>query len=117
MLTRLSLQASGFHMPFSLRKKGAKAVSVASMSLADEFKLAAKDHASIEFTQCDVTKWSDLQNVIDVSVDKFGVVLEVFVLSAGVFERAGMLPTEVEERMRAQRRRDSDIPGYRLLWL
>ncbi|EEU35147.1 uncharacterized protein NECHADRAFT_88697 [Fusarium vanettenii 77-13-4] len=46
------------------------------MSLADEFKLAAKDHASIEFTQCDVTKWSDLQNVIDVSVDKFGVVLE-----------------------------------------
>ncbi|RMJ08331.1 hypothetical protein CDV36_012049 [Fusarium kuroshium] len=79
---------SGIGLSYGLlaEKQGAKAVLVADISLTDEAKLAIKDHTSFEFIQCDVTKWSDLQNLIDVSVDKFGDVPDVFVASAGVFE-------------------------------
>ncbi|RSL58715.1 hypothetical protein CEP54_007607 [Fusarium duplospermum] len=68
------------------QRKGAKAVLIADVSLTEEARLAMTEHASIEFVQCDVTKWSDLQKLIDVSLDEFGDVPDVFVASAGVFE-------------------------------
>ncbi|RSL87749.1 hypothetical protein CEP52_015431 [Fusarium oligoseptatum] len=88
---------SGIGLSYGLlaEKQGAKAVLVADISLTDEAKLAIKDHTSFEFIQCDVTKWSDLQNLIDVSVDKFGDVPDVFVASAGVFEPSVLLIVEL----------------------
>ncbi|KAF4331883.1 NAD(P)-binding Rossmann-fold containing protein [Fusarium beomiforme] len=67
-------------------RKGAKAISIASISLTDDANLAIKDQTVIEFVQCDVTKWSDLQNLIDVTIIKFGDVPDVYVAFAGVFE-------------------------------
>ncbi|KAF3009189.1 hypothetical protein E8E14_005882 [Neopestalotiopsis sp. 37M] len=80
------------------RSKGAKAVIVADISLTDDAKLAIKDHSVIEFVECDVTKWADLQNLIDVSMKKFGDVPDVFVASAGVFEPVRTRPNILQER-------------------
>ncbi|ETS87772.1 hypothetical protein PFICI_01600 [Pestalotiopsis fici W106-1] len=79
---------SGIGLSYALlaQSKGAKAVIVADITLTEDAKLAIKDHTAIEFVHCDVTKWPDLQNLINVSINKFGDVPDVFVASAGVFE-------------------------------
>ncbi|KAM5346073.1 hypothetical protein ACJ41O_009078 [Fusarium nematophilum] len=84
---KIIVVTGGIGLSYALlaQQKGARAVLIADINLTGEAKLAT-DHASIEFIKCDVTKWSDLQNLIDVSLDRFGDVPDVFVASAGVFE-------------------------------
>ncbi|KAH6697418.1 hypothetical protein F5X68DRAFT_186337 [Plectosphaerella plurivora] len=81
---------SGIGLAYALlaQKKGARAVLISDLTLTDGAKIAVQNHAEIEFVECDVTKWQDLQNLIDVSLAKFGDVPDVFVASAGVFEPA-----------------------------
>lgn len=42
--------------------------------------------AGIHYQKCDVTKWEQLQAVVDTSQKVFGDVPDVYVASAGVFE-------------------------------
>ncbi|KAL6405127.1 hypothetical protein AUP68_11971 [Ilyonectria robusta] len=79
---------SGIGLSYALlaRKNGARAVIIADLALTDEAKKVVEEDANITFIRCDVTKWSDLQNLIDVSLSTFGDVPDVFVASAGVFE-------------------------------
>lgn len=41
---------------------------------------------NVVFETCDVTKWKDLQQMVDASVKHFGDVPDVYIASAGVFE-------------------------------
>ncbi|KAF5026973.1 hypothetical protein F66182_1003 [Fusarium sp. NRRL 66182] len=68
------------------QRKEAKGVLLADINLTDEAKLAIKEHTTIESVECDVTRWADLENLIDASIDRFGDVPDVFIASAGVFE-------------------------------
>lgn len=80
--------STGIGLSYALlaKSKGARAVLIADVSLTDEADYAIKNNALIEFIQCDVTKWGDLQNIIDVSSKRFGDFPDVYVASAGVFE-------------------------------
>lgn len=92
----LTENLSGIGLSYALlaQSKGAKAVILADVSLTNDAKLAIQDQAVIEFVECDVTKWSDLQNLIDVSIQRFSDVPDVFVMSAGVFEPVRIRPGE-----------------------
>ncbi|KAF7557156.1 hypothetical protein G7Z17_g939 [Cylindrodendrum hubeiense] len=58
---------SGIGLSYALlaRKHGAKAVMIADLALTDEAQRAVDEDKNITFLRCDVTKWSDLQNLID----------------------------------------------------
>ncbi|KAH7161081.1 hypothetical protein EDB81DRAFT_924426 [Dactylonectria macrodidyma] len=79
---------SGIGLAYALlaRENGARAIMLADLALTDEAQRAVDESEAITFIRCDVTKWSDLQNLIDVSISTFGDVPDVFVASAGVFE-------------------------------
>lgn len=68
------------------RKQGAKKVILADLRLTQAAKEAVQSDENLIFQQCDVTKWKDLQNIIDVSLARFGDVPDIYVASAGVFE-------------------------------
>lgn len=55
-------------------------------SEAETFISSSSSPSSIIFTQCDVSKWSDLANLITVSVKHFQSVPDVYVPCAGVYE-------------------------------
>ncbi len=80
---------SGINLVFSRRavQQGAK-VLVADIKLSDEgqtfFETAATN--SVVFVQCIVRKRADLENIINVSMEKFGTVPDVYIAGAGVFE-------------------------------
>jgi hypothetical protein len=40
----------------------------------------------VKFTECDVTEWRDLENLITVAQKEFGDVPDVYVPGAGIFE-------------------------------
>lgn len=68
------------------RQKGAKKVILADLKLTAAAQKAVESDENLIFQQCDVTKWKDLQGIIDVSLTTLGDVPDIFVASAGVFE-------------------------------
>ena len=54
---------------------------------AEEFIKTSEKH--IVFTKCDVTRWEDLQNLVQLSQEKFNDVPDVYIAGAGVFEPVG----------------------------
>lgn len=79
---------SGIGLAYSLlaRKKGARHVIIADLRLTEDARKAVEADENLSFQSCDVTKWKDLQNIIDTSLQKLGDVPDVYVASAGVFE-------------------------------
>ncbi|KIW77994.1 hypothetical protein Z517_07827 [Fonsecaea pedrosoi CBS 271.37] len=65
---------------------GAKAVIIADLRLTPEGEKLVTANKNVVFETCDVTKWKDLQHVIDASEKHFGDVPDVYIASAGVFE-------------------------------
>ncbi|KIW06083.1 uncharacterized protein PV09_03254 [Verruconis gallopava] len=75
---------SGIHLAFSklAQAEGAKVI-IADLKLSEDLKGFDND---IVFQQCDVSRWSELENLIHVSITEFGDVPDIFVAGAGVFE-------------------------------
>ncbi|EXJ71839.1 uncharacterized protein A1O5_04340 [Cladophialophora psammophila CBS 110553] len=67
-------------------KRDAKAVIIADLRLTGEAKALTEASSKVIFERCDVTKWKDLQNLIDVSLARFRDVPDIYAASAGVFE-------------------------------
>lgn len=68
------------------REKGARKVIIADLRLTEAAQRAVQSDPNLVFQMCNVTKWKDLQDIIEVSVHRFGDVPDVYVASAGVFE-------------------------------
>lgn len=68
------------------RKQGAKKVILADLRLTQAAQEAVQSDENLIFQQCDVTKWKELQNIIDMSLARLGDVPDIYVASAGVFE-------------------------------
>jgi NAD(P)-dependent dehydrogenase (short-subunit alcohol dehydrogenase family) len=66
--------------------KGAK-VLIGDLTLRPEAqKFVDEAGDKVVFTKCDVTQWKDLKNLVDVSLEKFGEVPDVYCPVAGIFE-------------------------------
>lgn len=76
------------------REKGARKVIIADLRLTEAAQRAAQSDPNLVFQVCNVAKWKDLQNIIDVSLHRFGDVPDVYVASAGVFEPVRTPPKE-----------------------
>lgn len=63
---------------------------------ADARKIVDSDDKVI-FQETDVTKWADLQRLIDTSVSTLGDIPDIFVACAGVFEPVSMRQTEIRQ--------------------
>lgn len=68
------------------REKGARKVIIADLRLTETAQRAVQSDPNLVFQVCNVTKWKDLQDVIEISLHRFGDVPDVYVASAGVFE-------------------------------
>lgn len=79
---------SGIGLAYGLLagQKGAKQVILADLRLTAAAQEAVQSDENLIFQQCDVTKWKDLQDIVDVSLAKLGDVPDIYVASAGVFE-------------------------------
>ncbi|KAI3401434.1 hypothetical protein diail_10868 [Diaporthe ilicicola] len=79
---------SGIGLAYCLlaRQQGAKKVILADLRLTGAAQQAVQSDENIIFQECDVAKWKDLQNMIDVSMAKLGDVPDIYIASAGVFE-------------------------------
>ncbi|KAH7351467.1 hypothetical protein BKA66DRAFT_575561 [Pyrenochaeta sp. MPI-SDFR-AT-0127] len=75
---------SGIHLAFSkaAHAQGAKVI-IADLRLSED---AGTFDENMVFQQCDVSKWSDLQQLTRVALEHYGDVPDVFVAGAGVFE-------------------------------
>lgn len=80
------------------REKGARKVIIADLRLTEAAQRAVQSDPNLVFQVCNVTKWKDLQGIIEVSLQRFGDVPDVYVASAGVFEPVRMQPEEQECR-------------------
>lgn len=76
------------------REKGARKVIIADLRLTEAAQRAVQSDPNLVFQMCNVTKWKDLQRIIEVSLHRFGDVPDVFVASAGVFEPVRTPPKE-----------------------
>jgi NAD(P)-dependent dehydrogenase (short-subunit alcohol dehydrogenase family) len=75
------------------KEAGARAVIIADLRLTKEAEAVVNDSKkTVTFEKCDVTKWQDLQNVIDLSLQTLGDVPDIYVASAGVFEPVSCIP-------------------------
>ncbi len=90
---------SGINLAFAkvAFEQGARLV-IADLKLTDEGQRfvdsASSDH--VMFAKCDVQNRVDLENLIAVSREKFGVIPEVYIAGAGVFEPVGQLLSPAE---------------------
>ena len=68
--------------------RGAKGVIVGDLKLTKEAEelVSSTEKGRVTFVRCDVTRWSDLRNLIVKSVEVYNDVPDVYVPSAGVFE-------------------------------
>jgi NAD(P)-dependent dehydrogenase (short-subunit alcohol dehydrogenase family) len=80
---------SGINLAFAKQalQRGAK-VLVADLRLTGEGQAFVDSSASgsVSFVECDVSKRSELEKLITVSREQFGLIPEVYVAGAGVFE-------------------------------
>jgi NAD(P)-dependent dehydrogenase (short-subunit alcohol dehydrogenase family) len=80
---------SGINLAFAKQalERGAK-VLIADLRLTGEGRAFIDDNPSgnVFFVECDVSKRSELEKLITVSREQFGLIPEVFVAGAGVFE-------------------------------
>lgn len=65
--------------------QGARVI-IADLCLSSEAEESVKNSQRIIFVKCDVTEWKDLQNLIEVSEEKFGDIPDVYVAGAGIFD-------------------------------
>ena len=83
---------SGINLAFAKLafEKGAKLV-IADLKLTDEGQKFVQTSSSerVVFAKCDVRKRSELENLIAVSRERFGIIPEVYIAGAGVFEPVG----------------------------
>lgn len=68
------------------RAQGANKVIIADISLTEKAHQAIDADIDIVYQKCDVTKWNDLQALVDDCKTNFGDVPDVFVAAAGVLE-------------------------------
>ncbi|KFY29479.1 hypothetical protein V491_00009 [Pseudogymnoascus sp. VKM F-3775] len=68
------------------RAQGAKKVIIADITLTEKAQEFMRSDADVVYQKCDVSKWNDLQALIDDCKASFGDVPDVFVASAGVLE-------------------------------
>jgi NAD(P)-dependent dehydrogenase (short-subunit alcohol dehydrogenase family) len=61
-------------------------VIIADLRLTEDAQKIVDEDADVSFCSCDVTKWADLQRLIDVSKEEYGDTPDIYVASAGVFE-------------------------------
>lgn len=102
LLRRLSDSAvAGIGLDYCLlaRKKGASKVIIADLRLTEAAQRAVQSDPNLMFQACDVTKWKDLQDIIEVSLQRFGDVPDVYVASAGVFEPVCMQSKEQDAKI------------------
>lgn len=76
------------------REKGARSVIIADLRLTEAAQRAVQSDPNLVFQVCNVTKWKNLQDIIEFSLHRFGDVPDVFVASAGVFEPVRAQPGE-----------------------
>jgi len=78
---------SGINLAFARLavQKNARVI-IADIQLTAEADEFLKYEKNVVFQKCDVTKWTDLQNLIKVSEKEFGDVPDIYVAGAGVFE-------------------------------
>lgn len=83
---------SGINLAFAKLafEQGTKLV-IADLKLTDEGQRFVDTVSSdrVVFAKCDVQKRSELENLITVSREKFGIIPEVYIAGAGVFEPVG----------------------------
>ncbi|KAK5165009.1 hypothetical protein LTR04_001547 [Oleoguttula sp. CCFEE 6159] len=80
---------SGIGLAFAKACLAASArVLIGDLKLTPEAEALIRESSSgkIHFTECDVTQWAHLQNLITVSTSRFGDVPDVYAPIAGVFE-------------------------------
>lgn len=65
--------------------EGAKVV-VADIAQTPEAKELVEGSENLVYQKCDVSKWSDLHQLVTVAKEKFGKTPDVYVAGAGVFE-------------------------------
>lgn len=79
---------SGINLSFAKLavQNEARGVIIADLRLNDDSKSFVDSNAGkVVFTECNVTKRKNLENLVKVSMDKFGDVPDVFIAGAGVF--------------------------------
>ena len=91
-LTLMFVLGIGLAYGLLARQQGAKKVILADLRLTEAAQAAVQSDENLIFQECDVTKWKDLQDIIDVSLTKLGDVPDVYVASAGVFEPVCISP-------------------------
>ena len=65
-------------------------VIIGDLKLTPDAEKLVQDNSAVTFVKCDVTKWKDLQNLIDISEKELGDVPDVYIPCAGVFEPVGI---------------------------
>lgn len=89
-----SLAGIGLEYCLLAREKGARKVIIADLRLTEAAQRAVQSDTNLVFQACNVTKWRDLQEMIEVSLHRFGDVPDVYVASAGVFEPVRTRPKQ-----------------------
>jgi len=86
---------SGINLSFAQLavKQGARVI-VADLKLTEDGEkfMNGEGAKAAVFTRCDVSKRSELENLLKVSEEKFGDVPEVYIAGAGVFEPVCLSP-------------------------
>lgn len=59
---------------------------IADLRLTGDAQEAIIEDTGITFRSCDVSRWADLQGLVDVSRQDFGGTPDIYIASAGVFE-------------------------------
>ena len=61
-------------------------VIIADLKLSPGCEELVRDNDNVRFSKCDVTVWSDLENLIPFSEKEFGDVPDVYAANAGILE-------------------------------
>lgn len=70
--------------------QGSKII-IADLRLTQDAEILVKESQDIVFTKCDVTIHADLEALITVSEKEFSDVPDVYIPSAGIFERVRLI--------------------------
>ncbi|KAH7137418.1 hypothetical protein B0J13DRAFT_528053 [Dactylonectria estremocensis] len=80
--------SSGIGLCYTIlaQSQKAKKIIIADISLSERAQEVIDTDDNVVYQECDVTKWNDLQALVDFSKEEFGDVPDVYVASAGVLE-------------------------------
>lgn len=79
---------SGINLSFVklAHQKGARGIIIGDLRLGEEAQKLVDSSDNVVFAKCDVSKRADLENLVKVSIEKFGDVPDIYIAGAGVFE-------------------------------